>query len=103
MACASTKPRPICGEHPEPGRTFHAAWSLQESICRFCGAISREMSAADAILTAMNTRSSSLPVRLDGFATYAELLASGLSRRRIRTMLQRGELISPARGVYITP
>jgi hypothetical protein len=50
----------------------------------------------------MTARSSSLPVRLDGFATYADLLASGLTRARIRTMVSRGELISLARGVYIT-
>jgi len=50
----------------------------------------------------MHTGPSSLPVRLDGFATYAELLASGLSRRRIRTLVQQGDLISLARGVYTT-
>src|SRR4029077_14503677 len=50
----------------------------------------------------MTARSSSLPVRLDGFATYADLLASGLTRARIRTMVSQGELISLARGVYIT-
>ena len=58
------------------------------------------MSVGDAILWAMETRASSLAVRLDGFTTYADLLASGLSRRHIRTMVQRGELISLARGVY---
>jgi predicted transcriptional regulator of viral defense system len=60
------------------------------------------MSVSCTILSAMASRSSSLPVRLDGFATYADLLASGLSRARIRTMVQRGELLSLARGVYIT-
>jgi predicted transcriptional regulator of viral defense system len=55
------------------------------------------------MLLAMTERSSSLPARLEGFATYADLLASGLSRGRIRTMVRRGELISLARGVYITP
>lgn len=62
----------------------------------------RAMSVAGRMLMAMNARSSSLSVRLDGFATYAELLASGLTRARIRTMVQRGELISLARGIYIT-
>lgn len=61
------------------------------------------MSVAGAILIAMNARPSSLPVLLEGFATYADLLATGLSRGRIRTLVQRGELISLARGVYITP
>ena len=60
------------------------------------------MSVAGAILMAMEARSSSLPIRLDGFATYADLLASGLSRGRIRTMVQRGELISLTRGIYIS-
>ena len=61
------------------------------------------MSLSGAILMAVNAQSSSLPVRLDGFVTYAELIASGLSRGRIRTMVQRGELVSLARGLYITP
>ncbi|MBO0825451.1 MAG: type IV toxin-antitoxin system AbiEi family antitoxin domain-containing protein [Actinobacteria bacterium] len=38
---------------------------------------------------------------MGGFATYGELLRSGLSRARIRTMVQRGELIKLSRGVYI--
>ncbi|MBO0835163.1 MAG: type IV toxin-antitoxin system AbiEi family antitoxin domain-containing protein, partial [Actinobacteria bacterium] len=50
---------------------------------------------------AVRPESSSVPARLAGFATYAELLGAGLSRARIRTMVQRGELIKLSRGVYI--
>jgi hypothetical protein len=60
------------------------------------------LSVAGAILLAMNTRPSSLPMRLDGFATYADLLGSGLSRARVRTMVKRGALISVGHGAYIT-
>jgi len=50
----------------------------------------------------MDARARALNIRLVGFSTYAELLAAGLTRARIRVMVRRGELISLSRGVYIT-
>jgi hypothetical protein len=60
------------------------------------------MSALAVILWRMNGENRALDVRLAGFATYAELLATGLSRARIRAMVQQGTLLTPQRGIYLT-
>jgi very-short-patch-repair endonuclease len=60
------------------------------------------MSALAVILWGMDGGNRALSVRLAGFATYADLLASGLSRARIRAMVQQGKLLTPQRGIYFT-
>jgi hypothetical protein len=60
------------------------------------------MTAVAVILWGMDGENRALDVRLAGFDTYADLLATGLSRARIRAMVQHGKLLTPQRGIYLT-
>jgi Transcriptional regulator, AbiEi antitoxin len=60
------------------------------------------MSAVAVILWGMDGGNRALDVRLAGFATYGDLLATGLSRARVRAMVQQGKLLTPQRGIYLT-
>jgi hypothetical protein len=60
------------------------------------------MSALGPILVNMGEGDRALAARLAGFATFADLLGTGLSRGRIRAMVQQGELLTPERGIYVT-
>ncbi len=60
------------------------------------------MSGLPVILWGMDGGNHALAARLAGFATYADLVATGLSRARIRAMVQQGKLLTPQRGIYLT-
>jgi len=77
-------------------------WSLFGPICVLCEATAGGMSVAGRILGAVGERERTSAARLAGFATYGQLLATGLSRARIRVMVRRGQLSPLARGVYIS-
>jgi very-short-patch-repair endonuclease len=60
------------------------------------------MSVPGLILGGVDEGNRALAVRLAGFATYGDLLRTGVSRARIRAMVQQGKLLTPQRGIYLT-